>query len=338
MKALLDDGYGVRKIGRTLNIPHSTVSRELARNTYGGDERTPVSKRGIYDPAAAHHKAYVRRQYACYQGKKIQEDDILREFIIASLKRHWNPDEIAGFMKRHKACKRTCQADCTRGIYASKTAIYEWLRSEWGQQYCEHLYSRRKRVKHQKPKAAKRKPIPERVGISDRPRGANNRTRYGHWEKDAIVSSKRSNSSAALSVDQERVSRYVFATVVASMRPSEHVKTTHRLVEERRAKIISITYDNGIENRDHVKLSCMGIGTYFTDPYSSWQKGGVENANKMLRRYFPKGTDFATVTQTEVDAALRLINEKPRKILGYRSSLQVATMKGVIGQGGALGG
>ncbi len=88
-----------------------------------------------------------------------------------------------------------------------------------------------------------------------------------------------------------------------------------------------MTYDNGIENRDHTKL---GVPTFFCDSYSSWQKGGNENGNKLLRRFFPKGTDFNAVTQKEVDAKVLLINEKPRRSLGYRSAVEVATKRGII--------
>jgi IS30 family transposase len=95
-----------------------------------------------------------------------------------------------------------------------------------------------------------------------------------------------------------------------------------------------MTTDNGIENKQHrIVTKNTGTPVFFTDPYSSWQKGGVENANKMLRRYFPKGTDFATVSQTDVVYALTLINNKPRKILGYKSSLQIAEEKGLILEG-----
>lgn len=326
IKALRDDGYGVRKIGRTIGLSHSTVSRELKRNSCGNDSRTTPAKQQTYDPATAQHKAYVRRKYARYQGKKIQEDAELRSFIISKLQEHWNPDEIAGYLKRNPAY----------GFYASKTAIYEWLQSAWGQPYCAYLYTKRYHRKSRRPAPAKQPLIPERVSITQRPRGAANRSRYGHWEKDAVLSSKRSGGTAGLSVSQERKSRLVVADLVASMRPDEHADSAQRLAA--RAKVLSITYDNGIENRSHAQLRALGIATFFTDPYSSWQKGSVEHANKMLRRYFPKGTDFSTITQTEVDEAVRLINNKPRKILGYRSSLEVALEKGVIGGGGAVRG
>ena len=89
----------------------------------------------------------------------------------------------------------------------------------------------------------------------------------------------------------------------------------------------SVSFDNGIENKNHRELS---LPTFFCDPYSSWQKPSVENANKMVRRYFPKGTDFQTVSQREIDRVVSIINNKPRKILGYRTALEVARQGGVL--------
>jgi IS30 family transposase len=343
IRALQDEGYGVRKIGRTLGIPHSTVSRELVRNSHGEDGRTHPTKQGLYDPATAQHKAYVRRKYAKYQGKKIQENINLRTLIIAKLELHWGPDEIAGFLKKHSNCTTaSCLAydigsGCSEGvIYVSKTSIYEWLRSEWGQAYCIHLYSGRYRKKTRKPKTTERVMIPHRVSIHDRPSTIDDRSEAGHWEKDAIVSSKTSQGKASLSVDQERLSRLLNACVVPNMKPSEHIKTAKELAEQ--VTVHSVTYDNGIENKEHTQLAELGIPTYFTDPYSSWQKGGVENVNNMLRRYFPKDTNFDTITQESVTEAIRLINRKPRRILGYTSALQTANDKGVLRVGGAFRG
>lgn len=92
-------------------------------------------------------------------------------------------------------------------------------------------------------------------------------------------------------------------------------------------KVLSVTQDNGIENTTHREL---GVPTFFCDPYSSWQKGGVEHANKMIRRYIPKGTDFRTVSQEYLDHIVFVINGKPRKSLGYRTALEVATSAGVF--------
>jgi IS30 family transposase len=109
------------------------------------------------------------------------------------------------------------------------------------------------------------------------------------------------------------------------MSPVENLRKIQSMMKNLSMK--SITFDNGIENKKHASI---GVPTFFCDPYSSWQKGGVENGNRMLRRYFPKGTDFAQVSQRDIDKAVKLINEKPRKILGYRSSFEVAEAHGVV--------
>jgi len=314
IKALLDEGYGIRKIGRTLGLSHSTVSREVTRNRFGDDGRTPPDKRLLYDAAAADHKAYVRRKYAKFQGKKIQEHDQLREYVIARLRDHWNPDEISGAMKQDRL-----------PFYASKTTIYEWLYSEWGQPYCKLLYTKRPRPKKPRLRTEKQM-IPNRVGIAKRPLGATHRTRYGHWEGDTVVSGKRTGSTVALVVAVERKTRYVAAQKIPNLKPASF-NGAIQAMQKSSAKMLSLSLDNGIENRWHGQLS---IPAYFCDPYSSWQKGSVENANKMIRRYLPKGMDLATVTPDHLQAILGIINNKPRKILGYKSALDMAKEKGVL--------
>ena len=171
--------------------------------------------------------------------------------------------------------------------------------------------------------------IPTRTGIEKRPRLAQDRVESGHWEYDSVVSSKCSGSKAAMAVMIERSSRLVLAKLVPNLKPRDYANTLAKLSEG--LKLLSFTTDNGIENKEHQTLTQQsGAQVYFTDPYSSWQKGSVENANKMLRFYFPKGTDFSKVKQTDVDEALTRINNKPRKILGYKSSLQVAKEQGII--------
>lgn len=312
IQILHNKGYSARSIAVALGRSPNTVASELKRNAY---------EDGRYEAKRAKQKAYVRRKYAKYQGKKITENDQLQRFIVSQLEQHWNPDEIAGHLKDNPSF----------GLCVSKTAIYEWLYSAWGQRYCQYLYSKRYHPKKRRPQA-KRTMIPDRLPISQRPESVEQRTGPGDWEYDSIVSSKRSASADALAVTSERVSRLVDAVLVEDLRPEPYAHAiTAQLAGKR---VTSLTTDNGIENKRHqVITQRTGAPVFFTDPYSSWQKGGVENANKMLRRYFPKGTDFATVSQTEVDAALRLINNKPRKILGYKSSLQVALEKGVIQSG-----
>lgn len=319
LQILHEKGYSARKIAGVLGRSPNTIATELKRNSFCGDGRTPLEKQGTYSAEYAKQKAYVRRKYARYQGKKVQEDDELRSFIVLKLAKHWNPDEIAGYLKQNAHL----------GMYASKTAIYEWLRSAWGQRYCEHLYSQRYRRKPRKQLSPTRTMIPNRTSIEERPTAALDRTEPGHWEYDSVVSSKRSGSTFALAVASERTTRLVTASLVPNLRPAPFAATIAAQLSDNR--VATLTTDNGVENRTWQEITKKtGTPVFFTDPYSSWQKGGVENANRMLRRYFPKGTDFARVAQTDVVSALERINNKPRKILGYKSSLQVAREKGVI--------
>lgn len=300
---LLEKKYSLRRIAKALGRGKSTVSYEIKTN----------GVKGKYDPVKADAKSRLRKRMRRFQYSKIEEHPDLKIFIVKKLSRHWNPDEIAGYMEDHpKECP----------WYASKTAIYQWLRTSRGERYCKHLYSGRKRVKEHKKKK-ERVIIPNRVDISKRFRGADNRSRYRHAESDTIVG--RKGTPGGLKVVSERKSRLIRAEKVKSMKPKEHADTERMIFEH--MKILSITRDNGIENRDHESV---GIPSFFCRPYASWQKGGVEHANKMIRRYFPKGTDFRAVSQKDVDTAISLINEKPRKILGYRSAIEVAEKAGMI--------
>lgn len=301
---LLHKGYSHRSIAQVLGRSPNTVSAEIKRN----------SVRGSYNVVSAKRKSYYKRKYAKYQGKKIQEDDELREYLIAGLKAYWNPDEISGAMKREN-----------KPFYASKTAIYEWLFSEWGQAYCVYLYTKRHRPKKHRPKT-KRQMIPDRVSIAERPNEVTARSRSCDWEGDTIVSGKRTHSKAAAVVAYERTCRYVAARTIPNLKPASF-NGAIQSIQETVAPMLSLTLDNGIENRYHAQL---GVPVYFCDPYASWQKGGVENANKMIRRYLPKGIDLATVTSSRLQDIITIINNKPRKILGYKSALETAREKGVL--------
>lgn len=299
---LLSKGYSLRAIARSLNRSPNTIAYEVRRN------RTM----GAYQPQKAQAKARLRKRMRRLQWMKIETDLELRRYVIDSLEHKWNPDEIAGRMK-----------DERKPFRISKNSIYRWLYSVMGQRYCPLLYSKRYRRKLKRC-SKKRAMIPNRVDISRRFRGAETRNRYGHWEKDAMVS--RQGLTASLAVAHERKSRLVLARKVKNMSPAEHESATQKLLQG--AKVLSITRDNGLENIYHQET---GIPSFFCRPYASWQKGGIENANKLLRRFFPKGTDFRKVAQREIDEAVRLINNKPRKILKYKTALEIASAADVIG-------
>jgi transposase, IS30 family len=301
IKILLDSGHSLRAIARSMERGHNTISYEVKRN--GGMFG--------YNPNNADIYARTRKKDAKVQWKKIEKNKDLKTFIISKLESHWNPDEISGYMKRKKM-----------KVYISKNSIYRWLYSPRGQQYCHFLYSKRYHRK-KRVKKTERVMIPERVSIDKRFLGADNRTRYGHWEYDTVVS--RKGCAGGLSVGSERKGKLVVATVVRSMSTHEHMEAVEH--QTSLYKTLSITFDNGIENKQHATL---GIPTFFCEPYSSWQKGGVENANKMLRYFFPRGTNFRTVSQKKVNEAVSFINNKPRKSLGYKTALEVSRACGMI--------
>lgn len=301
IKILLDKGRSLREIARSMERGHNTVAYEVKVN--GGIEG--------YNPINADIYARTRKKDTRREWSKIEHNKEMKTYIIECLEKHWNPDEISGRMKKEK-----------KPWYASKTAIYEWLWSVYGQQYCVNLYSQRYHKKKHLKKTG-RAMIPHRVSIDERFLGADNRTRYGHWEYDTVVS--RKGCSGGLSVGVERKGRLVVATVVKSMSTFEHMEAIQKHLGE--YKTLSATFDNGMENKQH---QILGVPTFFCEPYSSWEKGSVENANKMIRRYFPKGTNFRKISQRTVDRAVALINNKPRKILGYKTALEVARACGII--------
>lgn len=296
---LLEKKYSLRSIAKSLGRSPNTLSYEMKNKV-----------KGKYDGKKAQAKAISLRKVGRRGWKKIEKVPSLKQLIITGLKKHWNPDEIAGDLKNRK------------GLYVSKTAIYQWLRTSRGERYCKHLYSKRTYVKKRKPKAT-RIMIPNRVSITARKKEVTERTEAGHWERDTVVSKK--GCLGGVSTGVERVSRLLTTDKVKSMRPQEHADIAKRIAEK--FMTLSNTYDNGIENREHQST---GIPSYFCDPYSSWQKGTNENGNKMLRGHFPKGTDFSLVTQKEIDKVVCIINNKPRKILGYKSALEIAKSLGII--------
>ena len=306
IQALLDSGHNQKEIASILDVNPSTVCREVKRNR----RIKQIKGKNLYDSyqsSLAQRKAYWRRYNAKWRWKKINHDPRIEAYIVEKLKKHWNPDEIAGRMREDH-----------EPFYASKTAIYEWLRTGRGARYCRYLYSGRYAVRVRKDKKTKRVLIPHRVSIHERFLGAMNRTRYGHWEGDTIVSGKHTASKAALSVVYERKARYIDARKILNLKPLSHTAALQSILANKKA--LSLTQDNGIENQEHTRL---GIPTFFCDPYSSWQKPGVENANKMIRRYIPKGADIAEYSDEYVGRMILTLNNKPRKSLRYRTPHEV---------------
>ena len=304
--ALLRSGHKQGEIANILGVNKATISREISLRK---------RKNGLYDATTAEHKARLKRNLAKYQGMKIEQNNDLKEYIIEKLKEKRSPDEISGRLKREK-----------KGWYASKNAIYNWLYSCWGQQFCCLLCTRRYNPRKRKSPASKRVMIPNKVSIDKRPKGAGNYTRYSHWEVDTAVAPRKANNAAAVSLMTERKTKYLAAAKIKNLSPKQMTQAIQTLSQG--VQIRSLTGDNGIENRGHEQW---GIPTYFADPHSPWQKPVIENNIGLLRRWFyPKGTNWQKITEQQVQEAIAMINHKYRKSLGYRSAYEVALEKGII--------
>lgn len=308
IEALLQARHSQKDIAGILKVDKGTISREIKKRR---------RKDGRYEATTAHHKAQVKRLGSKYQGMKIEAYPELRDFIVGELKYHRSPDEIAGRMKREGRSPRV-----------NGNAIYKWLYSIWGQPYCRYLCTKRYRPRKQKKTLEKRVMIPNRVSIHQRFLGATHKTRYGHWEVDTAVAPKRALNTEAVALATERKSKMLLGERIPSLSPKQMDHAMHQFAKQ--AKIKSATGDNGIENRDHEQW---GMPTFFADPHSPWQKPLIEQSIGLLRRwFFPKGTDWAMVSETKLQEALSMLNGKYRKSLGYRSAYEVAYAHGIIKQ------
>lgn len=306
LQALRDEETIQKKIAKILKVNPSTISREIARNRRKYRKKKRVKNRHArYEAGVADHKAYIRRKYAKYQGKKIEEDVRIRRYIVSRLKRFWNPDEISGRMREEQ-----------QPFYVSKTAIYEWLRTVYGQRYVPYLYSGRYYAKKRKPKIAAKSMIPNRVSVHERP--VSWEREFGHYEADTFVSGKNTGSKAAVSIAVERQADYVQMKKIERMKPRLFASAVRHM--QRIVIMKSAALDNGLENRDHEDI---GTRIFFCDPYSSWQKPHVENAIRLVRRFIPKGADISKVSETKIARIARILNHKPRKSLGYKTPYEV---------------
>lgn len=301
VEILLNRGYSDRAIARTLGCSHTSIGREKKRNS--------VKKK--YKGKDAKIKARQRRRYSKYQGMKVREDPTLQKFIVQKLQEGWTPDEIAGHLKTQQKKLSSISAK----------GIYKWLYSVHGQQYCSLLCSKQVKKKKRRPKT-ERSMIPNRVGIEERPEEANNRSTYGHFETDTIVSGKRHDSTAALSVVHERKARYVRLKKIPNLQPAVFATSVIHMMSDLEKE--TLTHDNGIECREHeVVASTLNIRTFFCNRYHSWEKGGVENTNGRIRRFIPKGSNLADFSDADIAKVEHWLNHTPRKCLNWKTPHEI---------------
>jgi IS30 family transposase len=206
----------------------------------------------------------------------------------------------------------------------SHETIYRWIYSDANNEgtLYKHLRRRRKKRRRQKRYGAGRRFIPGRVGIAERPAIVNSRKRFGDWEADTIEGKK---SSGYIATHVERKSRYLMAAKLVDKKSDSLTMQSIRLFCGIPKKMRqTLTVDNGSEFAKFKELEDRtGLAVYFADPYAAWQRGTNENTNGLLRQYFPKGTDFSKITEEDLAFAVKKLNYRPRKCLGYQTPHEV---------------
>jgi IS30 family transposase len=299
----LATGSSMRMIATQLGRSPSTISREINRN--GGYDH--------YRAAEAEQAAWDRalRPKLC----KLAGNKQLTRIVAKKLQRQWSPQQIAGWLKR--------EHPDSEAYHVSHETIYKSLfiqaRGVLKKELLKTLRSKRimRRARNSSLKKQGLGKITNAVSISERPASVEDRAVPGHWEGDLIAGTN--NSFIATLV--ERHSRYVMLAKVKNKDSESVIAALIKQSKKLPAELYkSLTWDRGTEMARHqIFTLATNIDVYFCDPKSPWQRGSNENTNRLLRQYFPKGTDLALHSQAKLNAVARRLNERPRKTLEYET-------------------
>jgi len=281
-------GHHQTKIAELIEVHKSTISRELFRN------------RGLrgYRAKQAHHLASTRRK----SKAKPRIGSATWALIRQLLREEWSPEQVSGWLKREK------------GFGVSHEYIYQHiLQDKWlGGDLYRHLRCKKKRKKRY-GSYDRRGQIPNRISIDDRPAVVDSRGRYGDWEVDTIIGKGHERKSRLVRI---RRVQYKSAPLVT--------QAVTDLLKPLANRVLTLTSDNGGEFARHETISReLKVEFYFAHPYSSWERGLNENTNGLIRQYFPKGRDFCTITDEEINTVMDKLNNRPRKTLNFKTPNQV---------------
>jgi transposase, IS30 family len=307
--ALLLAGLSLRESAKLLGVHHTTLSRELRRNP-------AVYTRKRYDPGDAHRKTKARRYSANQRWRKILPNSKLEQLLVMKITvAKWAPEQIAGWLKATKRAISVCAQTIYDWVYTSRTDLVDYLHCRKGK------YRRTRQARLRKDKRAE---LASPRNIAARPKRIEQRKTYGHWEGDTVHGAGKTGYIATF---VERKSGYLLAQVLTTDHYSSsgfaivaavclnQIKPKHRK---------TLTLDNGPEMKGAETIERKtGATVYYANPYHSWERGTNENTNGLLRYFFPKKSSFRDITQEELDLAVKLINTRPRKRLGWRSPQQM---------------
>lgn len=298
---LLQQNLAQKEIAFILNRHPSTICREI--------KRCNLDSLGYY-AVLAHQKALKLQKR--YFGKIITNE--MKYFIISSLEMGHSPEQIAGRMKL---------LDMANAI--SHETIYQYIYSKEGQDLRLPLLLNKKRIKRRNRYSRKprKRYIEDSTHISNRPKFIDNRKKLGHWEGDLLIStSKKSSNITTLLERKSRACILVLNKNKCTDTVISGIQNAFAKLPKKLAK--TITFDRGTEFASYRNLD---IDTYFCNPHSPWEKGSNENFNGRLRSYFPKNYDHKNLTQKKLDLVASIMNNTPRKCLGYKTPNEVISPK-----------
>lgn len=302
IQAWLEIGMSQKDIAGRLAKDKSSLSREIRRNK---------NAEGKYTAGLADKSSRKRRKDGKRSTRKLLRDKKLKRAVLSQLKKKKSPEQITGQRKRHGK-NYVVPETLYRYIYGYAPGWKKYLRQK-GARY------RRWRGTKARQKAREEA---KKTRIDKRPAIVELRTEIGHWEGDTI---KGKEKTTGIATHVERVSGYALADkldrITAENLKQKTVRSFARIPKDKKK---TETLDNGTEFSEYELMEReTGIKIFFAYPYHSWERGTNENFNGLLREYFPKGSPFATVTQKDVNRAIRELNHRPRKRLNYLTPYEV---------------
>ena len=302
-------GKSHRWIGRRLRRNHSDITREINRNS----SHFPYQAK---DAQRIHEARQTKKNQKKLEKFKYHK---LKDYVVSKLREDFSPDQIVGRLKNEPPQE-------LKGMTISHESIYQYIYN--GEGRFEYLYPhlRTKRPKRQIRFGRKKRnkiKIPERIPICLRPAEATNKERVGDWETDSLIFS---GQKEIISAQYERKLMLCRLHKLPNKTAEETEEAITGSIESLPKEMwLTITRDNGLENANHLEtLKNFDIPSYYCDPYCSWQKGGTENLNKLIRQYLPKRTNLFKVTNEEIYAIQERLNNRPRKSLNYLTPNEVA--------------
>lgn len=291
-------GKSMNQIGEALGRSQSSISRELKRNTGQRGYRHQQANR-LAAERHAHKPKAMKLTAAC------------KALIRHYLEQDWSPEQIAGRLKQE-------------GIVSlHHETIYQYILADQqaGGQLYQRLRHQNKTYRKRYGSPRNRSGIPNRVDIDERPETANQRERLGDWEADTIIG--KQHKGAIVTLD-ERLSKLRLAAPLPGKKAGPVKQAIIACLQPFKAYVHTITYDNGKEFAQHEAVAeTLECDHYFAKPYHSWERGQNENANGLLRQYFPKAMNLLEATQQQVLEAVHKLNTRPRKCLGFRTPVEV---------------